>query len=114
MRRFLLGIFIIVLTLAAILGVGLLLADREKENIPVQTETLPEVTEQTIPMVTGVELGQKKSPDPNRPSLILRRAGDSRLWDIAKASGSTMEAIRRANGLSGEPAPDQMLLIPVS
>ena len=70
-------------------------------------------TEQLIPMVTGVELGQKKQPDANRPSLILRRAGENRLWDIAKASGSTMEAIRSANGLSGEPAPNQMLLIPV-
>ena len=64
-------------------------------------------------MVTGVELGQRKTPDPNRPSLILRRAGESCLWDIAKASGSTMEAIRRANGFAGEPAPEQMLLVPV-
>ena len=69
--------------------------------------------EQTIPMVTGVELGQRKQPDPNRPSLILRRAGEQRLWDIAKVSGSTMEAIQRANSLSGEPVPDQILLIPV-
>ena len=59
-------------------------------------------------------LSAKRSKDPNRPSLILRRAGDQCLWDIAKAAGSTMEAIRKANGLSGEPAPEQMLLIPVS
>ena len=68
---------------------------------------------QTIPMVTGVERGQKKQPEPGRPSLILRRAGEACLWDIAKAAGSTMEAIQRANGLSGEPMPNQMLLIPV-
>lgn len=68
---------------------------------------------QTIPMVTGVERGQKKQPDPNRPSLIVRRAGGTCLWDIAKAAGSTVEAIRRANDLSGEPVPNQMLLIPV-
>lgn len=68
---------------------------------------------QRIPMVTSVEVGQARSPDPERPSLILRRAGEQRLWDIAKGSGSTMEEIRRANGLQGEPAPEQMLLIPV-
>ena len=81
-----------------------------KAELPVE---LTAVTEQPIPMVTGAELGQKKEPDPNRPSLILRRAGEHRLWDIAKATGSTMEAIRRANSLTGEPAPGQMLLIPV-
>lgn len=82
-----------------------------KMELPME---LTATTKQNIPMVTGVELGQRRQPDPNRPSLILRRAGDCRLWDIAKASNSTMEAIRKANGLSGEPAPEQMLLIPVS
>ena len=91
----------------AIAGNGRILM---KAELPVE---LTATTEQTIPMVTGVELGQQKQPDPNRPSLILRRAGDTGLWDMAKAAGSTMEAIRRANGLSGEPVPGQMLLIPV-
>ena len=68
---------------------------------------------QGIPMVTGISLGQEKQPDAQRPSLILRRAGQERLWDIAKSSGSTMDAIRNANGLQEEPAPGQMLLIPV-
>lgn len=81
-----------------------------KAEVPVELVT---TTEQPISMVTGVELGQRKQLDVNRPSLILRRAGENRLWDIAKASGSTMEAIRQANGLSGEPTPEQMLLIPV-
>lgn len=92
----------------AITGNGRILV---KVELPVELTT---VTEQQIPMVTGVELGRQKQPDPNRPSLILRRAGENRLWDIAKTAGTTMEAIRSANGLSGEPAPDQMLLIPVS
>ena len=91
----------------SITGNGSILA---KAELPVELTT---TAQQGIPMVTGVELGQQKKPDPSRPSLILRRAGDSSLWEIAKASGSTMEAIRRANGLSGEPKPDQMLLIPV-
>lgn len=82
-----------------------------KTDIPMDIRTS---ARQRIPMVTGVELGEVRVPDPNRPTLILRRAGEKRLWDIAKGSGSTVEAIRRANGLEAEPGPDQMLLIPVS
>ena len=65
-----------------------------------------------MPMVTQLEAGEKREPDPNRPSLVLRRA-NGRLWDLARASGSTMAAIREANGLTGEPEPGKMLLIPV-
>ena len=82
-----------------------------KNDIPMEMTT---VARQSIPMVTGVELGDQRIPDPNRPTLILRRAGENRLWDIAKRSGSTMDAIRKANNLQDEPAPNQMLLIPVS
>ena len=70
--------------------------------------------ESGLPMVTGLEVGEQQEPDPARPSLILRRAGDRRLWDIAKSAGSTMEAIRQANGLESEPSENQLLLIPVS
>lgn len=66
-----------------------------------------------IPAVAGLQLGEIQEPDPARPSLILRRAGNGRLWDMAKATGSTMEAIRQANRLDGEPEPGRMLLIPV-
>ena len=68
---------------------------------------------QSIPMVTGISLGEVREKDPERPSLILRRAGDAGLWDMAKAAGTTVDAIRRANGLTEEPAPGKMLLIPV-
>lgn len=68
---------------------------------------------QGIPMVTGLTLGEQTEPDPARPSLLLRRAGQEPLWDLAKQSGSTMDAIRQANKLSGEPEPGKMLLIPV-
>lgn len=67
-----------------------------------------------IPMVTGLSVGPEREPDRNRPSLILRRAGKGRLWDIAKSTGSTVEAIRSANGLSEEPEESCILLIPVS
>ena len=64
-------------------------------------------------MVTAVTLGEKKPMDPHRPSLILRRAGEDDLWNLAKKCGSTVEAIREANGLQEEAAPDRLLLIPV-
>ncbi len=71
-------------------------------------------SETRIPMVTGLELGEQKEPDPGRPSLVLRRAGDDDLWTIAKCNGSTVSAIRMANDLQSEPDPDRMLLVPVS
>ena len=91
----------------AVAGNGQILA---KAELPLEIIT---TARQKIPMVTDVETGERRADDSNRPALLLRRAGADRLWDIAKASGSTMEDIRRANGLQGEPAPGQMLLIPV-
>lgn len=72
------------------------------------------VASHPMSMVTGLEMGQVKQSDPARPSLILRRAGDSTLWEMAKGTGSTVDAIRKANGLTGEPLDDRLLLIPVS
>lgn len=63
--------------------------------------------------VTGLTVGEQAEKDPARPSVILRKAGQEGLWEIAKSSGSTVEAIQSANGLQGEPDPDKILLIPV-
>ncbi len=68
---------------------------------------------QPIPMVVGLELGEAKKPDADRPSIILRRVGEEDLWTIAKGCGSTVDAIRNANHLQQEPEKGQMLLIPV-
>ena len=70
-------------------------------------------TRQKIPMVTAVEVGENRTTDANRPTILLRRAGENRLWDIAKGCGSTVAEIRLVNNLQGEPAPGQMLLIPL-
>lgn len=67
----------------------------------------------TIPMITGLELGETQNLDPARPSVILRRPGGKSLWELAKESASSVEAIREANGLQTEPEDAQMLLIPV-
>jgi hypothetical protein len=67
----------------------------------------------TLPMVTELDVGQQREADPDRPSILLRRAGDEGLWAIAKGYGSTVDAIMEANQLSGEPENGQMLLIPI-
>lgn len=66
-----------------------------------------------IPMVTALELGELRQPDPMRPSLVLRRPEGKTLWELAKETGSTVSAIREANELQTEPDASRMLLIPV-
>lgn len=68
----------------------------------------------TMDMVTGLELGEYRDPDPSRPALILCRPNGEELWEIAKRCGSTVAAIRSANDLQSETVPERMLLIPVS
>lgn len=70
-------------------------------------------TTQTMRMITGLELGEPVKPDPARPSLILRKAGKEKLWQLAKQHGSTVAAICQASGIDEEPEPERMLLIPV-
>lgn len=72
------------------------------------------VADQEIPMITDLTIGECQTPDENRPALILKRMDAESLWEFAKNSGSTMDAIRRANGLTQEPDRGQMLLIPIS
>ena len=84
---------------------------RVKLDIPL---TWTAEVNQCFPQVTGVTVGEAKKAEEDRPSLILRRLGNDRLWDVAKETGSTMAAIRKANGLEVDPAPDRLLLIPVS
>lgn len=69
---------------------------------------------QTLPVIKAMRLGEEQEPNPGRPSLVLHRVDGQSLWQLAKENGSTVEAIWDANGLSGEPAPGQILLIPVS
>ena len=64
-------------------------------------------------MVTGLEVGEPIEPNPARPSVLLQRMGNEDLWSLAKATGSTVEAIRTANGLQNDPMPGEMILIPL-
>lgn len=79
---------------------------------PLQTQ-MEAFSDGTMTAVTGLQLGEMQEADPKRPSLILKRAGGRKLWDVAKDCGSTVEAIRAANGVADEPDGDKMLLIPV-
>jgi hypothetical protein len=66
----------------------------------------------TVEMIRSLSLSEK--PDAQQqPAVILKRANGKRLWDIAKESGSTVDAICKANKLEQEPLDDRMLLIPV-
>ncbi|MBQ1279315.1 MAG: LysM peptidoglycan-binding domain-containing protein [Clostridia bacterium] len=67
-----------------------------------------------ISVITELSVGEAWEPDPNRPSLILRRVGEDTLWDIAKSAGSTVEAIMAANRLAETPPPEAMVLIPIA
>ena len=66
-----------------------------------------------IPMVTQLAGAQEKEKDPGRPALVIKRVGEMSLWEHAKLSGSTVEAIREVNGVGQELTGDKMLLIPV-
>ena len=67
----------------------------------------------SLSAVSALEFGEEQEPDTDRPSVILKRAGGSQLWDVGKACGSTVEAIRSANDLDDDPEADRLLLIPV-
>lgn len=93
------------------------MADVNEQGIALTAQwdvTADVFSEQGLPMLTQISLGEKCEKDPNRPSLILRKAGQKRLWDIARESGSTVDAIMQANNLQAQPEAGEILLIPVS
>ena len=79
-------------------------------ELEVQVSTLSDVIGNGI---DSMEVGELLPADPNRPSVILRRSGDDSLWELAKRTGSTVEAILTANQLTQEPMEDRILLIPI-
>ena len=66
-----------------------------------------------IPIITSLEMGEKKIPDPDRPCLILQRMGNTSLWNLAKENGSTVDKIRSANAMEDQFEQKKILLIPV-
>lgn len=82
-----------------------------KAELQLETNT---VGGMPLQQITGAQMGDAVDRDPQRPSLILRRTGTESLWEIAKSTGSTVDAIMKANSLQQEPAGEQILLIPVN
>lgn len=79
-------------------------------DLELQGET---VSSQGMPMVTAMEISEPREPDTNRPSVVLKRAGEGSVWEIAKENGSTVEAIMEANQLTQDPTDHRILLIPI-
>ena len=69
--------------------------------------------ETQLPMISGISVGEPITAPRDRPALLLRPMDTDSLWELAKATGSTMAAIRAANQLTQDPQPGQMLLIPM-
>ena len=67
-----------------------------------------------LPMTSGIETGEMKEKDPARPSLIVRKAGNDRVWDIAKKYNASISDIQYANGDCKEFKEDQVILIPIN
>lgn len=59
----------------------------------------------------GAQIDTQKEKSGLRPSLIAKRAGTESVWEIAKACGSTVEAICEANSLSGGVAQEGVILL---
>ena len=75
---------------------------------------LDSICAKPMAMVTGIRASERREPDPDRPSIIVRsRKADETLWDVAKYCGSTVSAIQRLNRLENEPEENRLLLIPV-
>lgn len=97
-------------------GMGLPMAGMSSNGVSMQADLDVQtrlMSGNGIPMVAGLDFGEEKRQDPDRPTLILRRAGEDSLWQIAKQTGADIEDIRAANRLAGEPIPEQMLIIPI-
>lgn len=72
--------------------------------------------EKPLQTIRAAFVGEPLPDAADRPSLIVRRAGSQdRLWDLAKAVGSTVRAIREANGLEDDSMEEgALLLIPIA
>ena len=96
---------------------GQVTSRREGSDWRVDTQVvldLKSLCEQPMEAVCGMEAGELRQPDAQRPSVIIRRRGrEQSLWELARDCGSTVEAIRHMNQMDAEPSEDQLLLIPV-
>lgn len=70
------------------------------------------LTRRQITALSGLGPGEQAEDTVNQPSLVLRMLGQGeRLWDVAKAYGTTIADIISANELEGEAAAESRLLL---
>lgn len=71
--------------------------------------------ERKVSTMCAAAIGEPISASEDRPSLIVRRTEAGDLWDLAKASGATVQAICEANGLQSQILEEpHLLLIPTA
>lgn len=91
-------------------------ASGDAENVSIHLDLAHTVTatvEQPLSMISEIEVCEKLPQESERPSLILRRAGNESLWELAKSYGSTVEDIQNANSLEQDAPDGRLLLIPI-
>lgn len=71
-------------------------------------------SENGLSMTSAIEINEAKEQDPSRPSLIVRKLGNCRVWDIAKQYGAKISDIQTVNDLDSESDTDRVLLIPIT
>ena len=87
--------------------------DETVVSASIQTE-VHVLSQQEFSVVSSIQMGEPEPMDPNRPSLILCRTNGEDLWQIAKRYGSTVDALRSANGITEEPEAERLLLVPIA
>lgn len=70
--------------------------------------------EEEMQTISQIELQGEKCNLCERPSLVLRPAGQNSLWELSKKYGSTVEGIRSVNQLLDESDKNKMLIIPIA
>ena len=67
-----------------------------------------------LTMTSGIETGDAIEKNPGRPSLIVRKIGRNRIWDIAKQYNANISDIQLVNGDCRECNENQVILIPIT
>lgn len=70
-------------------------------------------SENGLQMVSTLEIGETKAADPTKPSFIVRKIGNNRIWDIAKQYGAKVSDIIPQNSIDDGTNDDRVILIPV-
>lgn len=88
----------------------------ERTGVTIQRDILIQsavCVDEEMQTISQIELQGEKCNLCERPSLVLRQAGQNSLWELSKKYGSTVEGIRSINQLLDETDKNKMLIIPI-